>query len=80
MPYFVYILRTSANTLYIGQTNNVAGRLKLHNAGKVNSTKSRAPFKLVGYKEFKTRSESRWVEFNLKHHSDKKEKFIKGLI
>jgi len=28
--YFVYILRTSANTLYIGQTNNLERRLKEH--------------------------------------------------
>ena len=28
--YFVYILRTSANTLYIGQTNNLERRLREH--------------------------------------------------
>ena len=31
---------------------------------------------LIGYKEFKTRNEARWLEYNLKHHSDKKHKFI----
>lgn len=28
MPYFVYILRSSSNQLYIGQTNNLANREK----------------------------------------------------
>ena len=30
MSYFVYILRTSKNTLYIGQTNNLEKRLAEH--------------------------------------------------
>ena len=30
MSCFVYILRTSSNTLYIGQTNNLEKRLKEH--------------------------------------------------
>jgi len=30
MPYFVYILRTSSSTLYIGQTNNLEKRIKEH--------------------------------------------------
>ncbi|HUD20308.1 MAG TPA: GIY-YIG nuclease family protein [Patescibacteria group bacterium] len=29
-PFTVYILRTSANTLYTGQTNNMTRRLKEH--------------------------------------------------
>ena len=37
MTYFVYILRTSSNTLYIGQTNNLEKRLKEH---KKKSSKS----------------------------------------
>lgn len=39
MPYFVYILRTSRNTLYIGQTNNLERRLKEHKEGKGKSAK-----------------------------------------
>lgn len=34
MSYYVYILRTSANTLYIGQTNNPEKRLKEHQSHK----------------------------------------------
>ena len=39
MNYFVYILRTSANTLYIGQTNNLERRIKEHIAKKSRSAR-----------------------------------------
>ena len=78
--YFVYALKSlKDNKYYFGQTDNVYKRLKLHNTGKVISTKSRQPLVLVGYREYKTREEARWTEYNLKNHSDKKEKFIKEL-
>lgn len=35
--YTVYILRTSKNTLYTGQTNNLEKRLGQHRAGKVGA-------------------------------------------
>ena len=75
--YYVYLLKSKKDgNYYIGQTNNVNGRLKRHNAGQVKSTKYRRPFMLIGSKTFKTRSEARWCEYNLKQHSDKKHKFI----
>src|SRR6186713_2927932 len=37
--YFVYILRTSSNTLYIGQTNNLERRLKEHKSKASRSSK-----------------------------------------
>ncbi len=78
--YYVYLLKSKKdNKYYIGQTQDVEKRLKLHNSGRVISTKSRRPFELVGYQSFKTRNESRWVEYNLKNHSDKKKKFIEEL-
>jgi putative endonuclease len=46
--YYTYVLRSlSDNKLYIGWTNNLLKRLKKHNSGKVKSTKSRQPFKLI---------------------------------
>ncbi|MBU4098355.1 GIY-YIG nuclease family protein, partial [Patescibacteria group bacterium] len=39
MSYFVYILRTSSNTLYIGQTNNLEKRLKEHKERSSRSAK-----------------------------------------
>lgn len=35
--YTVYILRTSKNTLYTGQTNNLEKRLMQHRSGKVGA-------------------------------------------
>ena len=78
--YFVYLLKSlKDNKYYIGQTNNIDKRLSLHNLGKVQSTKSRRPFKLIGYQTLKSRNEARWIEHDLKNHTDKKNKFIKQL-
>lgn len=32
--YYVYVLKTSGNTFYVGQTNNLEKRLKQHSEGK----------------------------------------------
>lgn len=49
MPY-VYVLESLADgKLYTGCTRDLRERLKLHNAGKVASTKNRIPFKLIYY-------------------------------
>ncbi len=37
--YYVYILRTSSNTLYTGQTNNLAKRIKEHQEKSIKSAK-----------------------------------------
>jgi putative endonuclease len=69
MSYFVYILRTSANTLYIGQTNNLERRLKEHSEKKgrgAKYTRSFSSIELVHKEEFKTRSEAMKREFELK--------------
>jgi len=53
VAYTVYILRTSSNTLYTGQTNNLEKRLKQHKDKTNRSAKymrSFKSFKLV-YKE-----------------------------
>lgn len=70
MPYFVYILRTSSNTLYIGQTNNLEKRLKEHQEKKSKSAKYTRYFNTVDlvYKEsFLTRTEAMRREIQLKH-------------
>ncbi len=65
----VYILRTSANTLYIGQTNNLPKRLKEHQAKKSRGakyTRSFTSLKLVYSEDFPTRSEALKREYELK--------------
>ena len=52
--------------MYIGQTNNVEERLKMHNLGRVIATRNRRPFKLLGYNEYGTRKEAMETERYLK--------------
>ena len=49
--YIVYILQSAKNgRFYIGCTKNINKRIKLHNKGRVKSTKAYRPWK-VRYKE-----------------------------
>jgi putative endonuclease len=84
MSYFVYILRTSSNTLYIGQTNNLEKRIKEH---KNKSSKSAKyiryfkSFKLVYSEKHSTRESAMKREWQLKKWSrKKKESLIRGAI
>ena len=79
--YFVYLLKSLADGgYYIGQTENLNGRLKQHNKGKVKSTKRRTPFKLLGYESYETRNKSRYREYELKQSAHKRNHFIKDII
>ena len=75
MPYLVYILRTSSNTLYIGQTNNLEKRIQEH---KNKSSKSAkyiryfSSFDLVYTESYSTRKEAMQREAQLKKWSRKK--------
>ena len=69
MSYFVYILRTSSNTLYIGQTNNLKKRLKEHQDKSSKSAKYVRYFdfvKLVYSEKYLTRKEAMQREAELK--------------
>jgi predicted GIY-YIG superfamily endonuclease len=67
--FIVYILRTSSNTLYIGQTNNLERRLKQHQSHTTSSTRYMmmfSSFELVYSETFETRAESMKRETQLK--------------
>lgn len=82
--FYVYILRTSGNTLYIGQTNNLEKRIKQHRKRKSASAKYMryfSSFKLVYTEKFKTRKEAMQRERELKSWPRvKKEELIKFLL
>ena len=83
MPrFFIYILRTSSNTLYIGQTNNLEKRIAEHKSGKSKSAKYMRYFKsfeLVYIEEYQSRSEAMKREIELKKLTRKqKDKLIKN--
>ncbi len=75
MPFFVYILRTSAATLYVGQTNNLEKRLVEHAAKTGRGSKyvrSFSSFQLVYKEVFSTRSDAMRREWEIKHWTKKK--------
>ena len=82
MPYFVYILRTSSDTLYIGQTNNLEKRIKEHRDRASRSAKYMCYFKtfeLVYFESYQTRTEAMQREYQLKcWPRTKKEAIIAG--
>jgi len=82
MPYFVYILRSTSNELYIGQTNNIISREKQ----QISKTEKAAKFIKDGkefqlvYKEiYATRLEAMRREKQLKGWTRaKKEALVAG--
>lgn len=80
--FYVYILRTSSNTLYIGQTNNLEKRLKEHQGKSAKSAKYTRYFsslKLVYSEEFQTRKDAMQRESELKKWTKvKKEALVAG--
>ena len=48
--YYVYVLQSDKDSkFYVGYTADLEARIKLHNEGKVNSTKNRMLLKLIYY-------------------------------
>ncbi|MBI2597472.1 GIY-YIG nuclease family protein [Candidatus Daviesbacteria bacterium] len=80
----VYILRTSANTLYIGQTNDLAKRLKEHQNKSSKSARYIKYFdscKLVYSEQYPTRIEAMRREWQLKKWTKaKKEALVNGRL
>ncbi|MDP3726970.1 MAG: GIY-YIG nuclease family protein [bacterium] len=82
VSYYVYILRTSSNTLYIGQTNNLEKRIKEHKVKSIKSAKYIryfSSFNLVYSEIYPTRKEAMQREIQLKKWpKTKKEALISG--
>jgi len=48
--YYVYVLRSEKDRkFYVGYTKDLEARIKMHDGGKVKSTRNRTPFKLIYY-------------------------------
>ncbi|MBI1871858.1 GIY-YIG nuclease family protein [Candidatus Collierbacteria bacterium] len=82
MSYFIYILRTSSNTLYVGQTNDLDRRLEEHSKKGCRAakyTKMFSSFRLVHTEVFSTRKEAMQRETQIKKWTKaKKEALIQG--
>tara|TARA_B100001175_G_C19045416_1_gene419408 strand:+ start:44 stop:331 length:288 start_codon:yes stop_codon:yes gene_type:complete len=85
MYYYVYLLVciTNKKVSYVGYTNNLLKRIKLHNSGKgAKFTKGRK-WELAYYQKYKSKSEAMSGEFKLKKNrilrNEIKCKFIKKI-
>jgi len=79
MKYFVYILRTSSDTLYIGQTNDLEKRIEQHRNKKgAKYIKYFTSFELVYTEIHKSRTDAMKREIQLKKWPKvKKEALVK---
>jgi putative endonuclease len=67
--YYTYVLQSEKDdNLYVGFTKDLKQRLELHNKGRVDSTKSRRPLKLIYYEACTDRDDATKREKHLKTH------------
>lgn len=65
--YYTYVLRSVKDkNLYIGWSNDLKTRLRVHSQGKINSTKDRLPVELVYYEACLSRDNAIKREKSLK--------------
>jgi len=65
--FYVYVLKSEKNNnIYIGYTEDLRKRLKEHNSKQNKSTKNKAPFELIYYEAYKSKSDAKFREDNLK--------------
>ena len=68
--YSVYIVHCADDTYYTGISNNVAARVRAHNAGQgAKYTRSRRPVQLVYQELVGDRSQASKREWEIKHYS-----------
>jgi len=80
--YYVYILRCSDSTLYVGHTSNLKNRLFWHRSGFASQyTSARLPVKLVYTEEHPDETSARQREHQIKRWSgQKKHALITGNV
>ena len=67
--FYVYILYSHKdNNLYVGQTNDLEGRIRRHKNGHVSATEYRLPITCIYSENYDTRNEAM-----------QRERFLKGL-
>jgi len=74
----LYILELANSQYYIGSTSDFNRRLFEHQSGKVISTKSKRPVKIVFRKSFPSLKTARQVEYKIKSYKNKN--IIKQII
>ncbi len=65
--FYVYIIKSKKDeSIYIGYTDNLKRRFSEHNKLENKSTKNKAPFEIVYYESYKSKSDAKYRENNLK--------------
>ncbi len=67
--YYVYILQLKDKSYYIGYSNDLKTRIKIHNECSVESTKNLRPVKLIFYAAFSNKKKATDFEKYLKSSS-----------
>jgi len=63
----VYILQSKKDRkLYVGCTNDLRKRIKMHNSGKISSTKLRKPLEPIYYEAYQNKKDAFQREMFLK--------------
>lgn len=76
--HYVYVLQSKLNgSIYIGSTNDLRKRVKLHNAGKAKYTRSHKPWNLIYYEAYSKEGLARMREKRLKQHGNAKRQMMK---
>ena len=65
--FYVYVIKSKKDSsIYIGYANDLARRIKEHNTGKSEYTKNKYPYDLIYYESYKSISDAKYRENNLK--------------
>ena len=65
--HYAYMLRCADNSFYIGYTNNLENRIKMHSSGRgAKYTRARLPIELIYYEEYDSKTEAMSREASLK--------------
>ena len=77
MSFWVYILRCSDDSFYVGHTDDLDGRLTQHETGECDSyTRTRRPVHLEYTQEFTSRYEALTAEMQIKNWSRRKKEAL----
>ena len=79
MSYFVYLIKTTSQLkkkTYVGYTNNLKKRLKLHNSNKGAKSTKGYKWKIIFKKEFLKKNEAMSYEHYLKKNRTLRTKII----
>ncbi|MDO5561790.1 MAG: GIY-YIG nuclease family protein [bacterium] len=67
--FYTYILKSvKSGKHYIGHTANLSERLQRHNSGRNRSTRANAPWEIIYFEKFNTKSEAFNREMEIKKY------------